>query len=94
MSKPLLTEDQRKDRLKWAKDYLSANLDQVIFSNKTMVFLNHVKGRVWYLPGKKKVARIVKHPGKVNVWDCFSTKDFGRIICFKENLDAELMFDI
>ena len=38
--------------------------------------------------------RTVKHPIKVNLWGCFSSKDFGRIICFKENLNAELLCDI
>ena len=37
--------------------------------------------------------RTVKHPIKVNVWDCFSSKGFCRIICFKQNLNAELMCD-
>jgi transposase len=94
MFKPLLTEDHRKNRLKWAKDHLSTDWNQVIFSDETTVYLNKAKGRVWNLPGKKKVARTVKHPTKVNVWGCFSSKGFGRIICFKENLNAELMCDI
>ena len=31
------------------------------------------------------------HPIKVNVWGCFSSKDFGHIVCFKQNLNAELI---
>ena len=38
--------------------------------------------------------RTVKHPIEVNVWGCFSSKGFGRIVCFKENPNAELMCDI
>ena len=40
------------------------------------------------------IVRTVKHPVKVNVWGCFSSKRFGRVVCFKESLNAELMCDI
>jgi transposase len=94
MSKPLLTEDHRKNRLKWAKRQRHTNWDQVIFSDEMTVYLNRMKRRVWNLPGGKKVIRTVKHPVKVNVWGCFSSKGFGRIICFEKNLNAEKMCDI
>ena len=46
------------------------------------------------LTWKKKVVRTVKHLVKVNIWGCFSSKGFGRVVCFKESLNAELMCDI
>lgn len=49
---------------------------------------------MWDLPGKKKIIRTVKHPIKINVWACFSSKGFGRIVCFSENLNSKLMCDI
>ena len=94
MSKPLLSEDHRKYRLKWAKRYRFTNWDRVIFSDEMTVYLNRSRRRVWNLPGKKKVIRTVKHPVKVNVWGCFSRKGFGRILCFKQNLNGKLMCDI
>jgi transposase len=94
LSKPLLTEGHREKRLKWAQDHRATNWNQVIFSDETTIRLNSVKGLVWNLPGKKKVVRTVKHSIKVNVWDCFSSQGFGRIVCFKENLNAELMCHI
>jgi transposase len=94
LSKPLLTEGHREKRLKWAQDHKAMDWNQVIFSDETTVRLNSVKGLVWNLPGKKKVVRTVKHPIKVNVWGCFSSQGFGRIVCFKENLNAELMCNI
>jgi len=94
LSKPLLTENHRDKRLKWAEDQTTTNWDQVIFTDETTIRLNSVKGLVWNLPGKKKIVRTVKHPIKVNVWGCFSSKGFGRIVCFNENLNAELMCDI
>ena len=38
--------------------------------------------------------RTVKHSIKVNVWRCLSSKGFDCIVCFKQNLNAELMCDI
>jgi hypothetical protein len=56
--------------------------------------MNSVKGMVWNLPRKKKVVRTVKHPIKVNVWGYFLSKGFGRIVCFKQNLNADYMCKI
>ena len=46
------------------------------------------------LSREKRVVRTVKHSVKVNVWSCFSSKSFGRIICFRQNLDAKFMCNI
>ena len=43
---------------------------------------------------KKKIVRKVKHSSKVNIWGCFSSQGFVRIICFKQNINAELICDI
>jgi transposase len=94
MSKSLLTERHRENRLKWAQNHQAANWDQVILSDETTIRMNSVKGMVWNLPGKKKVVRTVKHPIKVNVWGCFSSKGFGRLVCFRQNLDVKLMCGI
>ena len=95
LSKPLLTENHREKRLKWAEDQRTTDWNQVIFSSdETTIRMNSVKGLVWNLPGKKKVVRTVKHPLKVNVWGCFSARGFGRVVCFKENLNADLMCHI
>ena len=72
----------------------SYGLEPSDLHRRETVRLNCVKGMVWNLPEKKKVVRTVKHPVKVNVWGCFSSKGFDRIVCFKENLNAELMCDI
>ena len=66
----------------------------IFSSDETTIRMNSVKGLVWNLPGKKKVVRTVKHPLKVNVWGCFSARGFGRVVCFKENLNADLMCHI
>ena len=43
---------------------------------------------------KKKIVRTIKDSSKINVWSCFPSEGFGRIVCFKKNLNAELMCDI
>ena len=70
------------------------NWEQMNFSDETTIRRNTVKGLVWKLTGKKKMLRIVKHSTKMNVWRCFSNQDFSRIVCFKQNFNAELMCDI
>ena len=78
------------NRLKWAQDHKAIDWNQVIISNETTILLNCVKG----LPRTKKIVRAIKHPIKVNVSGCFSSKGFGRIVCSKHNLNAEFMCDI
>ena len=88
MSKPVLSEAQQKNRLKWARANKFTNWDRKIFSDEMTVYMNRVTRRVSNLPGNKKVILRVKHPEIVNVWGCFSSKGFGHVFCFKENLDA------
>jgi hypothetical protein len=44
------------------------------------VYLLHFRGR--------------KHYPKIHVWGCFSSKGFGRIILFRENLKSKKLIDI
>ncbi len=74
MSKPMLTAAQQKNRLKWAHCNEFTNWDRAIFSDEMTVYMNRVTRRVWNLPGNKKVILRVKHPERVNVWGCFSSK--------------------
>ena len=89
-----LTEVHRKNCLKWTQDNRATNWEQVIFSDETTIRLNAVKRLVWNLSGKKKIGRTVKHSIKENVWGCFSSQSFARIVCFKQNFNAESMCDI
>ena len=94
ISKPLLTEHPQERRLKWVLTHQDIDWNQVILSDETTIRPNLVKGLVWNLSGKKKVVRTVKYPIKVNVWGYFSSKGFGRIIRFRQNLDARCMCTI
>lgn len=94
LSKPLLNDNHREKRLKWVEDHRTTNWDQLIFTDETTIRLNSAKGFVWNLPGKKRIVRTIKHPIKVNAWGWFSTQEFGRVLCFNENLNDDLMCDI
>jgi Transposase len=54
LSKPLLTDNHREKRLKWAEDQRATDWNQVIISDETTIRMNSVKGLVWNLPGKKE----------------------------------------
>ena len=88
ISKSLLTDHHQERRIKWVVTLQDIAWNLVIFSDETTIGLTSVKGLVWSLPGRKKVVRTVKYPIKVNVWGCFSSKGFGLIVCFRQNLDA------
>ena len=83
-----MTENHRYDRLRRAQATCDTDWNQGIFSDEATVRLNPLKRYVWHLPGKRKVVRTVKNPIKVNVCDYFSSSGFGRIYCFRGNLNA------
>ena len=93
-SKSLLTENRRYNRLRRSQAIYDVNWNQVIFSDEHTVRLNPLKRHVCHLSGKRKVVRPVKNPAKINVWDYFSSSEFGRIYCFRDNLDADLICTI
>ena len=94
ISKPLLIEHHRYDRLRWVQPTYDIDWNQIIFSDEATVRLNPLKRHVWYFLGEREVVRTVKNPIKVNVWDCFSGSGFGRTYCFRGNLNADLLCKI
>lgn len=91
ISKPLLSEEHRKKRLKWAKNHQNFDWSKVIFTDESTFQLFTSKRKVWQFVGRKKIIHTVKHPQKVHVWGCFSSSGFGKLICFQRNLDANFM---
>ena len=94
LSKPLLTEKHKEKRLKWAKDHQDFDWDQVIFTDESTFHLNQPHPRTWQWSGRRKLWRSVKHPLKLNVWGCFSSSGFGKLIYFQHNLNAKYMVKI
>lgn len=94
VSKPLLSEKHRANRLKWAKKHKNFDWNRVIFTDESTFQLYQSNRKVWQFPGRRKVYRTVKHPQKVHVWGCFSSLGFGKLLCFQRNLDALFMCSI
>jgi len=94
ISKPLLSERHRANRFKWAKDHQNFNWNNVIFTDESTFQLYRSNKKVWQFIGRRKVFRTVKHPQKVHVWGCFSASGFGKLICFRQNLESIFMCTI
>lgn len=92
--KPLLSDDHKEKRLRWAKKHKNFDWDKAIFTDESTFCLYMPAKKVWNFPGNKKVFRSVKHPTKVHVWGCFSASGFGKLICFHKNLNAEYLCNI
>ncbi|KAF2891947.1 hypothetical protein ILUMI_14226 [Ignelater luminosus] len=86
--KPLLTDVQVKKRI---EENLNRDWDNVIFTYEASFWLSTSTKRVWCVKGKKVIQRTVKHPGKIHVWGCFNRRGFGKLLIFKQNLDAKFM---
>ena len=67
LSKPLLSEDNRRKRLQWAEDHIYFDWNTCIFTDEATFHLYQNTGSFWQHPSERKVCRTVKHPGKVHV---------------------------
>lgn len=86
--KPLLTEEQRKKRLAWAKKYAKwdeKSWQRVLFSDESTFCIlgNHGSPYVRRFPGEEFKPEClnlsVKHPTKVMVWGCMASSGVGRL---------------
>jgi len=66
----------------------------VIFTDETTIQLFQNPNRVWKKKGERIIVPTVKHPQKVHVWGCFSSKGFGKLIIFTGILDSFKMCKI
>ena len=94
IKKPLLAKIHIERRLTWAHANKDRDWTRVIFSDEsTFVKDYQVKG-VWKKKGEFKVIRTVKHSAKVNMWGCFSSKGFGRLVIIVGILESKQMVEI
>ncbi|CAF1084631.1 unnamed protein product [Rotaria magnacalcarata] len=91
LSKPFLTSKHRQDRLQWATQVQNLDWNKIIATDETTFRLNTVRRMCWELPDHRTVRRTVTHPMKINLWGCMTSKGFGKIICFKENLKSHFL---
>lgn len=91
LAKPLLSDDNRKFRLKWANSNRKTDWSKIIFTDETTFSQFNKPKQVWRKKGEIVKAPKVKHSAKVHVYGCFSEEGFGNIYCFTDNLDGELL---
>lgn len=89
--KPLLTEKHIEKRLTWANENLDRDWSNVVFTDESSFVVYNYWRKAWTTKSNRFVQRTVKHPKKVHVYGCFSSKGFGRLIIFTRNLDAQFM---
>ena len=94
LSKPVLSEVQRKNRLEWAKKHQNMDWSKVVFTDESTIMLGTTKKRTWQLKGIPKIRHVFKHPARVHIWGCISKNGFGKLKMFTKNLDSELMCSI
>jgi transposase len=94
LKKNLLSQVQIEKRLFWANDNLDRDWTRVIFTDESTFELNCQVTRAWQIRGKPKIYRTVKHPAKVSVWGCFSSKGFGKLVIISGILESNQMVDI
>jgi transposase len=94
LKKPLLSQVQIERRLLWANDNLDRDWTRVIFTDESSFELNCQVTRAWQIRGKPKIYHTVKHPTKVNVWGCFSSRGFGKLVIISGILESKQMVEI
>ena len=93
-SKPLLSKKQKLARLKFGRENGDRDWSNVIFTDEFTIKLGANRERFWKRRNSRIYLRKQKYPGKINIWGCFTSSGFGKIILFKENLNAEKMISI
>jgi transposase len=93
-SKPLLTTDHIKKRLKWALQHQDVDWNQVVFTDESSFQMKQVIRRVWIKRGEKYYVSTVKHPFKIHAWGCFSKYGFGKLLLFTQTLNSKFMCKI
>lgn len=92
--KPLLTDRHIENRLAWARANIGRDWTRTIYSDECGFHLHYPVGRVWKRRGQVKVVRTVKHSAKVNMWGCFSSEGFGKLVIVVGTLESKQMCKI
>ena len=102
--KPLLTDQHKAARLKWAQEHqhwTDADWDRVVWSDESKFKLHRSDGRQWHwvpksMPAHKRPTQgTVKFGGgSIMVWGCFSTAGVGNLTKIDGTMDASYYVDI
>ena len=94
LCKPLLSDINRDNWLKWANSNKKRGWSNIIFTDEATFSQFGKPKKVWWQWGEIIKAPTVKHSAHVHVYGCFSEKGFGKIYCFTQTLNVELLCTI
>ena len=92
--KPLLNDDDKFERLTWAKNHKNYDFSNVIFADEASFWLHSHPQKMWIKKGEEHLAETTAHPAKVNVWGYITQDGILTLETFQENLNAELLVEI
>lgn len=89
--KPLLSSKHVEKRLKWARENVNRDWDNVVFTDECSFWGWLPVRKAWSVQGMPVIQRTVKHAIKLHVWGCFNVRGFGTLCLFTDNLNAMKM---
>lgn len=92
--KPVLTQKQKQNRLKFAKENRTRDWNQLVFTDEATIRLSPNVNKIWKKRGKPVFVGRYKNYSKINIWGCFNSSGFGRLILFKSNLTGRKLTKI
>lgn len=82
---PKITDNQKKERVLFARKHRKTNWNTVIFSDESTFQLDHNAHTVWAKNQSEAVVPKCKYSKKVMIWGAFSAKGLSRL-CFVEKI--------
>jgi len=90
---PMLTPQQKRKRLKWAKEHENDSWTKTFFSDETAFQLFRNTVGQWY-KGPRPIRRIPKDRRKIFAWGGFCKKGKTNLYCFRGIMTAEVYVNI
>jgi transposase len=93
LATPMLTEEHKEKRVKWAQEHIDDDWSRTFFSDETSFQLFRNTITQWY-KNSRPVRRIPKNRQKIHVWGAFSLQGKTSIYCFVGKMDASFYVEI
>lgn len=92
---PLITEDQRDDRIKFAEANMDRGWNNVVFVDECSFHTHTSPHMAYQKQGTERLQNAIpKHPAKLHVFAGISLRGKTDLFIFQENLDAKLYVEI
>jgi len=94
LNTPMLTQEQKEHRVKWAKEHLNDNWKSTVFTDESSFQLFRNTIRRWSKNPKEEKKRIPKNRQKVHVWGSISYRGTIGFHSFQNIMDSEYYIEI